>query len=166
MKVKNCSGISLLEILVVVSIFAFLGILITRSVLLTLGGGKKSESLIKVRENLNYATGVIERNLRNADSITNCGSSTSVISYSDQDGNPAAFSCVNIGAAGAVGYVASGSAKLTNDTVNVTACSFTCGLGAGTPSNITINFTAKDASASGAENSIVTTTTQIFLRNY
>ena len=167
LEIKNSEGISLLEILVVVSIFAALGILITRAVLLTLGGGKKSESLIKVRENLNYSLGVIERNLRNADAITNCGTGgTAVISYSDKDGNPSTFSCVDIGAVNKVGYIASGSARLTNDSVNVTGCSFVCTLGTGTPSSIAINFEAKDASASGVENAVVTTTTQIFLRNY
>ena len=164
---KLSSGLSLLEILVVVSIFAALGILITRSVLLTLGGGKKSESLIKVRENLNYSLSVIERNLRNANSITDCGNSnTSLIAYIDQNGNPAAFSCNNIGVSGSTGYIASGSARLSNDTVNVTSCSFTCSLGGNTPSSVTINVEALDNSASGIENSTVTTSTQVFLRNY
>jgi Tfp pilus assembly protein PilE len=164
LKIKNCSGISLLEILVVVSIFAVLGVLITRSVLLTLSGGRKSESLIKVRENLNYSVGIIERQLRNADSIANCpNSDTSVISYIDQNGSPASFSCVNVGTAG---YIASGSAKLSNDNISITNCTFTCVPGLGTPSSVTINLEAKDASASGAENSTVTTSTQIFLRNY
>jgi len=164
--IKNTSGLSLLEILVVVSVFAALGILITRSVLLTLGGGKKSESLIKVRENLNYSLSVIERQLRNANSITDCGSSTSTISYTDRGGNTASFSCHNVGQTGQIGYIASGSAKLSGDSVNVTGCSFSCTLGIGSPSSVTINLTAIDASAMGIENSSVTTTTQVLLRNY
>lgn len=166
-KIRLSGGISLLEILVAVSVFAVLGILITRSVLLTLGGGKKSESLIRVRENLNYSIGVIERQLRNADSVTDCtNSDTNVISYLDQSGNPTTFSCIDVGTSGSVGYIASGSAKLSSDTVNITTCSFTCSLGDGTPSSITINFAARDVSASGVENSLVTVTTNIFLRNY
>jgi hypothetical protein len=160
-------GLSLLEILVVVSIFAALGILITRSVLLTLGGGKKSESLIRVRENLNYSIGVIERQLRNANSITTCpNSDTSTISYVDQNGNTTTFSCRNIGVSGSVGYIASGSAKLSSDAVNITGCSFACALGVGSPSSVTINLTAIDASAMGIENSAVTATTKVSLRNY
>jgi hypothetical protein len=161
---KMSGGISLLEILVVVSIFAVLGILITRSVLLTLGGGKKSESLIRIRENLNYSVGVIERQLRNANSITACPNPDPlVISYTDISGNAAAFSCVNIGTNG---YVASGSARLTSDAINVTDCSFTCATGSGTPSGVTISLEGQDASASGIENATVTTKTQVFLRNY
>jgi len=161
---SNSKGISLLEILVVVSIFAVLGILITRSVLLTLSGGKKSESLVRIRENLNYSVGIIERQLRNANSITACPNpNPSIISYTDINGNAATFSCVNIGTAG---YVASGAARLTGEAINVTKCSLTCATGSGTPSSVTIDLEAKDASASGIENSTVTTKTQVFLRNY
>lgn len=166
---KNSQGFSLLEILVVVSIFAVLGILITRSVLLTLSGGRKSESLIGVRENLNYSVGIIERNLRNADSITACPNPDPLkISYTDQNGNTTSFSCVED--IGTVGYIASGEGafkvKLSSDTVDVTDCSFVCATASGTPSSVTINLEAKDASASGSENSTVTTKTQVFLRNY
>lgn len=158
---------SLLEILVAVSVFAVLGILITRSVLLTLGGGKKSESLIKVRENVNYSIGVIERQLRNANSIIDCtNTDTSRISYTDQSGNTSSFSCVDIGSPSVAGYIASGSAKLSNDSVNFTSCSFFCVLGNGSPSSVTIAVEAKDVNSYGIENSVVTTTSQIFLRNY
>ncbi len=157
-------GISLLEILVVVSIFAVLGILITRSVLLTLGGGKKSESLIRIRENLNYSVGIIERQLRNANSITPCPNPNPLtISYTDINGNAATFSCSDIGTEG---YIASGTARLSSDAVNITDCSFTCATGSGTPSSVTISLEAEDASASGIENTTVTTKTQVFLRNY
>lgn len=163
-------GLSLLEILVVISIFAVLGILVTRSVLLTLGGGKKSETLIKVRENLNYSTGVIERQLRNAGSVTDCtNSDTSAINYVDQSGKTTKFFCVNVGVPGTVGFIASDSAttKLTNNDVKITSCSFTCALStAGTPSSVTVNLQATDATAVGVDNTVVSTSTQIFLRNY
>ena len=162
----NNKGMSLLEILVVVSVFAVLGILITRSVLLTLGGGKKSESLIRIRENLNYTIAVIERQLRNADSIIDCSNTNPLsISYKDQSGTATTFTCV-IGTQGSGGYIASGSAKLSADTVNITDCSFVCASSSGTPSSITINLEGTDASTVGVENTIVTAKTQIFLRNY
>jgi prepilin-type N-terminal cleavage/methylation domain-containing protein len=162
----NNKGMSLLEILVVVSVFSILGILITRSILLTLGGGKKSESLIKIRENLNYSIAVMERQLRNADSIVDCSNSDTVsITYLDQNGIASSFSCV-AGSGGLAGYVASGSAKLSSDTVNITNCSFVCASSSGTPSSVTINLEGTDASTRGIENTIVTAKTQIFLRNY
>jgi prepilin-type N-terminal cleavage/methylation domain-containing protein len=173
-KWKMERGYSLLEMLVVVSIFAILGILITRSVIMTLGGAKKSENLVAVRDNLNYSIGVMERQLRNANSITDCsnldpglinGTVTSIVDYNDQDGNPAWFSCNNVGT-GLDGYIASGSSQLSSDEVNITTCTFTCTPNSDTPSSITIDLAATDASGSGTENSIVTASTQIFLRNY
>lgn len=166
LKIKNYSGFTLLEMLVVITIFSALGILVTRSVLLTLGGGQKTENLVRVRENLNYAQGVIVRQLRNANSISDCtNSDTSSIQYVDQNGNTSSFSCVGIGKG--LGYVASNSAELTDSNINVTSCSFTCVLGtAATPDSITINLQAQDASSSGVLNSQVTTTTEVSLRDY
>ena len=166
-KFAESYGFTLVEMLVVISVFSILGILITRSILLTLGGGKKSESLINVRDNLNYSVGVMERLLRNADSIVYCSNAnTSQILYKDQNGNATSFSCVNVGASGKVGYIASGSSQLSDPAVNVTNCSFVCNPGVTIPSSVTVNLTGQDASASGVQNSSVTIQTQILLRNY
>ena len=64
MNKKTLKGMSLLEILIVVAVFSILGVIVTRSVLLTLRGSKKSESQVKVRENVSFSLGVIERQLR------------------------------------------------------------------------------------------------------
>lgn len=156
-------GLSLIEILIVVTIFAVLGILTTRAVFLTLQGSKKSESLVKVRENLDYSVGVMERNLRNANSLIDCLSGGTVVNYIDQNGDPASFSCIS----GIDSYVASGSARLTSSTVKVTSCSFACTLATSTnPSSVTINVEAQDTTATGIQNSTVTTSTKVSLRNY
>jgi type II secretory pathway pseudopilin PulG len=159
-------GISLIEILVVITIFAVLGIVVTSSVILTLQGTKKSESVIKIRENLNYSLSVIERNLRNANSIPEClGTPSSAITYLDQYGNSSSFSCINVGANDSV--VASGSSWLTSNSVKVTDCSFTCTPSdSNTPSVVTIDLTLQDASASGIQSAKVSASTQIYLRNY
>lgn len=160
-------GMSLLEILVVVTIFAILGILTTRAVLLTLQGSKKSESLVHVRENLDYSMGVIERQLRNANSVDVCTSGTEV-DYTDQNGNPGLFSCVvQVGSSDS--YIASGSAnlRLTSNTVSITSCSITCDPGTSSnPPTVSVAVTAQDANAVGIQNSTVTTTTQVSLRSY
>lgn len=169
LKIKNSCGISLLEILVVVSVFAVLGILITRSILTTLSGSRKSESVVKVRENLNYALGVMERQIRNAGSIVDCNNT--MVDYLDQSGNPASFSCINTDPEADdyvinSGYVASGSARLTSADVEVTDCKFICTQTPGIPYSIGINLWAKDASASAEQNTLVTASTQVSLRNY
>lgn len=159
-------GFTLLEILVVVSIFAVLGILVARAVILSVGGSKKSESLVRVRENLDYSIGIIGRSLRNANSITPCpNSDASVLNYVDRSGNTTAFSC-NLGIP--PGYVASGSARLTASNINVTACSLSCAPAAGStnPSVVTVSLTAKDATAVGIQGAEVSITTSVSLRNY
>ena len=159
-------GMSLIEILVVITIFAVLGIVVTSSIVLTLQGTKKSESTIRVRENLNYSLAVIERNIRNANSIPVCSETASdTITYLDPTGNPSSFSCVNTGSADS--YIASGSSRLTSDAIKLVNCSFTCTSSeANTPPLVTIELTVQDASASGIQSSEVSASTQIYLRNY
>ncbi len=156
-------GLSLIEILIVVTIFAILGILTTRAVFLTLQGSKKSESLVKVRENLDYSVGVMERNLRNANSLIDCPPGGTVVNYADQNGNPASFSCI----LGVDSYVASGSARLTSSVVGITSCSFSCTPATNTnPASVIINIEAQDTTATGIQNSTVSTSTKVSLRDY
>lgn len=161
------NGMSLLEVLVVVTIFAVLGILVTESVILTLQGAKKSESVIRARENLDYSLSIIERQIRNANSVSPCtGLPVTIINYLDQNGNPSSFACMNTGSNGS--YIASGSAHLTGDAVAIiNPCSFTCVPGTeSNPSYIKIELTVKDASSSGIQSANVSASTQIYLRNY
>lgn len=158
-----------MEILVVIMIFAVLGILVTQSVILTIRGSRKSESLVKVRENLNYAMSIVERQLRNSNSITTCDAGSQRIDYTDQDDEQAYFSCNEIGSENS--HIASGSgtisARLTNTETKITSCSFSCTYGADLiPSIVNIDFTAEDAEITGTENSQVSISNQIYLRNY
>lgn len=166
LKLKIRGGFTLLEILVVVAVFSVLGILITRSIILSVGGSRKSETLVKVREGVDYATGVIERQLRNANSVDECpNTDPSTFGYIDQDGNSTTFSCVNVPSM--AGFVASGSAALTGNDINVTKCSFSCVKGTGiNPSVVTLDLEAESASASGIQNATVTTSVHVSLRNY
>lgn len=173
-KIINYQGFSLLEILVVVTIFAILGILVTQSVILTLQGSKKSESLVHARENLDYSLSIIERQIRGASSITSqCStppatpSPATEIDYLDQDGVQSSFTCVDTGSNDS--YIASGSAstRLTSDAVKITECSFTCTASSGSnPPVVAINLTVQDASASVTQKSSVSASTQIYLRTY
>lgn len=166
MKSRN-SGVSLFEIVVVVGIFAMVAVLVTRSTFLTLRGGRKSDSQIKVKENLEYALSIMERQLRNSDLVSSTcdGSSASRVDYTDSGGTSAFFSCEDIGQTS--GYVASGSARLTDNGVSITACSFVCLPQTGSvPAEVTINLSGREVSSLGAESSQITTSTKIFLRTY
>jgi len=163
---KNQKGISLIEILVVVAMFATIGVLVTRTIILSLQGTQKSASTFHARENLDYAMSVIERQIRNADSIDTSsipcdGSSHTEIDYKDQNGLPGSFSCPP-----GDGTIASGSAVLTSSTVQVTNCSFTCSTSSSGNQSVSIDLTIQDASATGIEGAQVSASTQIDLMNY
>ena len=166
-------GLSLVEILIVITIFSVLGVLITQSVILTLTGSRKSEATIRVRENLDYSLNVIERQLRNASAVyrdstytTACNSSVQTsIYYLDQNGNKSYFSCENIDGVGS--YIASGSAHLTGSAVKIVACSFQCVPNAlSNPNLVRVKITLNDGSTTGVNSASASASTQIYLRNY
>jgi prepilin-type N-terminal cleavage/methylation domain-containing protein len=166
-KITKCAqGFSLLEILVVITVFSMLAILTTQAVLLTLKGSKKSESLTKVRGNIDYSLAVIERNIRNAESIEECPNlDQSIISYFNEEGVLTSFSCASD--EDDIGYIASASGRLTSSEVDVTSCSFTCEDAAGdTNPVVTISISARDAVLSAMEGGEITISTKIFLRTY
>src|SRR4030043_751743 len=66
----NLFGYSIIEILIVIGIFAIFSVVVTQSVILSLRGTKKSGSVVTVKEDLEYAASTIERVLQNATSIT------------------------------------------------------------------------------------------------
>ena len=93
----SARGVSFIEILVVIAIFAILGVLVGRITLITLRGSNKSESLGKVRTNLDYSLAVMERQLRNAETASPCNNTAvTTINYTDIDGIPSSFSCVPV----------------------------------------------------------------------
>ena len=162
---KKVQGFSLLEILVVITVFSILAILTTQAVLLTLRGSKKSESLTKVRGNIDYSLAIIERNIRNAELIVECPSpDTSIISYLDENGALTSFSCASDDDGG---YIASASGRLTSSEVDVTSCSFVCeDIEGDTNPAVTVSISAQDSSLSAMEGGDITISTKIFLRSY
>lgn len=160
--IASVIGFSLVEILIVISIFSIIGVLTTRTVLLTMRGAKKSDSQVRVRENVNYALSVIERQIRNSESVT-CTASTTIFNYISLEGTSTSFSCVT---AGSDKYIASGSGRLTSSDVVITSCSFVCTKTGNNPATVKISIEANDATATGIEKGSVTAETEIVTRNY
>lgn len=156
-------GFTLIEILIVMSIFAIVGVLSSTSLFLTLRGAKKSESAVKVRENINYSFAIIERQIRNAESVDCVTSTPSILNYTAYEGVSSSFSCKSLNS---VGYLASGSARLTATDINVTDCTFTCIPSDTGLSSVGINVSAKDSTSSSPENATITAQTEIVTRNY
>jgi prepilin-type N-terminal cleavage/methylation domain-containing protein len=165
LKNKNESGFSLLEILVALTVFAFLALVATQSIFSTVRVSTKSASVVKIRGDVDYALSVIERYLHSAQSVTPCPlDDPKTVAFIDSQGSQTIFSCVT---PGETGYLASGSARLTSETVAVTTCSFVCAPATGnTPASVTISVEAKDATKTGIDRGTVTTSTQIYLRNF
>ena len=161
---KHEIGMSLVEILIVVAVFAVLGVLTAQSVMITLRGSRKSEAQIKVRENVNYAFSIIERQLRSADEITACPNPNPLtISYKTLEGQISTFTCT----VGASGYIASGSGRLTSTDVAVDRCTISCQKGnENLPAKVSVAVTAHETNTSGIETGVVSMQTEIVTRNY
>jgi hypothetical protein len=161
---RNNSGISLIEIMIVIVVFTILGVLTTNAVFLTLRGTQKSQSIQKVREKMNYVVSIIQRQLRGAQKITECPNSDPLrLDFTNEEGSESYFSCLE----GETGYIASGSARLTSDDISITSCSFTCEEGdSGGPDVISVNIIAEDAEESGIIKGKATFDSKIILRNF
>ncbi len=162
---KKIKGFSLLEVLVVLSIFAILAVVATQFIFLTLRASRKSDVSSRVRENVDFALATMERQLHNATEISPCPNPDSlVINFKGQTGVDTSFSCLNMSEDG---YVASSSARLTSDKIVITSCSFECVPGeGGVPASVTISLGARDATAQKAEQSRISISTKVFLRTY
>lgn len=166
---KTDKGFSLIEILVVVAIFAILAAIASQSTIFSLRGARKSDSTIKVRENLNFALSIIERQLRNARAVTPCSGPSitlSTLNYTDQYGISTSFSCNSIIPSGN-GYIASGAGRLTNSDIAITQCYFVCSQeSTNLPPSVDVVLTGYNKLTGGAEGSLVTVDTKIMLRIY
>lgn len=163
----NYDGYTLVELLVVLLVFSILSYIIVQSLALSLRGSRKSENINQVKENIEYAMSVMERNLKNAKAIVGGTCSSILLTYQDYyNTNPNPFfSCVN----GSSGFIASGSARLTSNEVFIdcTTTVFNCPAPQpGVPPSIEITLNGRDANSTGAESAQVTSKTRILLRAY
>ena len=161
----SSNGFSLIELLVVVAVFLILATVSTQIIAVTLTGSKKTGSLVKVRENVDFSFAVMERQIRNAKNVDCISSTSTQLDYTDENGVSTSFSCLG----GANGYIASGAARLTSDLVYVdcTQIVFTCTPeSSGVPPFVDIAVTAEGADVQGSEGAQVTTSTKILLRSF
>lgn len=160
-------GFSLVEILVTITLFVILSVIITSAIATTLKNATKAEAITRVKNNLESAFLVIQRQIYNARQTIDCGSSDSLITFLDKEGKQTSFQCLFDNTA-QITRVASGSANiwLTSDEVAITSCSFTCTVGSGVPDSVDIQLTGQAKDFAGQEGYTVTKRTQMLLRNY
>ena len=158
-KIIYIYGYTLVELLMVIMIFTVISVLAAFSISYTLRGSKKSESSIRVKNDIDYAMSIIERNIRNAKSIISCSSTQ--VNYVSEFANSSYFEC----SGGTNNYIASGSARLTGQDVFID-CSvqtFECDVDAQT---LNVNISGRAVNASTYEGSEISSQTKIIVRNY
>ncbi len=162
---NSVEGYSLIEIMVVFTIFAILMLVATQTLLLSLRGANKSEAVTKVKENVELAVGVMERQIRSAKAVSGCSSATpTTLSFINADGVNSDFTCNDVGANG---YISTGGSRITNQNISIIGCSLICTENIGAPETVTISITAQDNSQlSSVERARAESRTTVQLRQY
>lgn len=152
---NQLKGFSLIELLVVISIFSILAVVVTQVITTSLRSSTKSRSIIQVRENVNFAQSIIERKIRSARSVV-C-SSPQQLDFVDEDGVTESFFCDANG-----NFIAYNSSRLTSSDISVD-CSgvvFSC-----FNPTVEISISASSVKASGAAGGQITSTFKVTPRS-
>lgn len=163
---KNFTAFSLIEILVVIGIFAIISVIISRATISSFLGSRKSDATIIAREDLSNAMGTIERELRASQRIVSACNSTAEtsIQYIDQAGDSTTIQCILTGNSPRVELRGQ---SITSSSVNMTDCSFTCNSASGLPPSVNVVLEGVSARATGnVEPSPVILQTLVNLRAY
>lgn len=171
MKNIKKSGFSLIEILIVVVMFSILAIVATQTTISSLTNARKSDSSTEVRQNLEYAASVVERNVRNASVITTpctvAGAQSSSVGYLDDKGAPGSFLCQSM-AGGSYLAQDTTSSRLTSTNIVLTTCRFTC-TSSGVPQDppeVRLDLVGQRVTTDSVIRSPVSISTVIYLRSY
>lgn len=164
--IRKRGGFSLVEILIVISLFVVVSLIVGQALFSTIKGSIKSDLTIKVRQNGNYALSVMERKLHSALKVS-C-SDTNIISYNDANGVASRIACESSTLTD--GPVGSTLPLLPSD-VKVISCNFSCQTFAGI-GTVSVNITFSNLTSSEAQQTSrteekvsVPLQTQIRLRN-
>lgn len=159
------NGFSLIEILVGVALFAVLGTVSSVMLLSTMRGARKAEVINIAKNEGQFALNSITQMARFAKAAT-CGSTIS-LTLTKTDDTDVSYDLVTVTGRGTI---ASGSADLTSQKMNVTECAggmFTCN---GRNVRICFNIDAAGASdvteSAGTVGTGIKFVTTVVLRNY
>ena len=170
-KKKVTRGFTLVELLVVITIFVTVGSVVISLLVISLRGSNKSESTTVVKQNGSFALSQMVKNIRYARDIAtpaSCipsatSSTLTIVTYPYN--TQITYQCP-IGASQAI---SSNSASLIDiNAVQVTACQFTCvQASASEPPRVTIQFTltSRGANALTESQSTIPFQSSVILRN-
>jgi len=174
-KKKRVLGFILVEMMVVVSLFALVFAIGAGMFFSLIKNANKIKNLNQVKQNGEYATSVMERMIRNARRITS--STATSVSILNPDGGTTTFACVEIidesptiASASAFGGADLGNLSLVDSGVKTETCSInvTDGQAGVSPDVVEINFTLVPSSTTlrTEERVSIDFQTTISLRNY
>ena len=178
MKYKQKKGYSLIEMLVVIGIFALLGTLVAQILITSMRASRKSESINMVRGSLDYAISVMERQIRNADliEVESLPAPPAIICKDENDELTHQFSCVLISPTdGSIMWLDETvplipkMGSITGQNVIIDECVFQRIIpppDQGLPDAVSILIRGHDSLFTGSESTSVTVEAQIELRTY
>jgi prepilin-type N-terminal cleavage/methylation domain-containing protein len=172
-------GYSVIEILVVIGVFAILGVLATQSITLSLRSSKKGDSIVLVKQELDNAAGNIERLLQTASSVIIEGnycttnSATPSVGFRNSKGNRGDIACIDSPPSNFIGTtdsrIASSSGEMinyrnrfTSNNIAITNCQFNC-YTQNSQTYIDFSVRANVRGVTGAEGATVETSKKILI---
>lgn len=176
---KSGAGFTLLEVLVAVGVVGVASVLIAQVFFATTRSNTKTELLKNVKQNGDFAVGVVNRLIRNATAITTAcsttGTTTTTISLTNPDGNTTTLGCLLDGAvtriasvsATATDYLTDSALTLGGSACNGSSLSFVCTTPSGQPTTVTVSFTLsqKGTPVAQFEKSSASFQTTVAIRN-
>jgi prepilin-type N-terminal cleavage/methylation domain-containing protein len=173
-------GFSVIEVLVVVGVFAIIGILATQSTTLSLRSTKKSDSIVLVKQELDNASGNIERLLQTASAViigkdcTTDHTATPSVGFRNSNGFRGDIACIDSPPsdfpsnndpriASSSGETINYNQRLTSSKILITECSFIC-FSQNSQTYVDFSISANAKGIVGAEGASVTTSKKILVR--
>lgn len=172
-------GYSIIEILVVIGVFAILAVLATQSINLSLSSSKKGDSIVMVKQELDNAANNIERLLQNTSDMdigVDCDTpnATPSIGFRNLAGDRGDIACLDFVSglytvdsdkriALSTGETINYANRLTTNKIDITTCTFSCYT---ISSQTYVEFLVKASTKgmSGAEGATFETSRKIFVR--
>lgn len=163
---------SIIEILVVVAVMSVIGILSAQAITLSLKSTKKGDSIVLVKQELDYASESVERVLQTANLVTTpvctaTGSTSASITLRNPTGR-VDLACHSFGAgdlavAASYGDTVNFTSRFTSTKISVTSCSFTCYM-QNSETYVDFSITANAKNISSQEGASVTTSRKVIIR--